>query len=396
MSPKSRMWMRAALLLPALILAAMMLNRQTPTASPPPKFSPTALAVRLDLEDGGSFAVLGLDPIVALQLANATIPTAAWNAFFSVTANQSPEPMLGTYSMESGELRFRPRWPLLPDVKYVARLTPLSQPIVPSLASPSTTTFSIPKPLPPPPAVLTAIYPSSGRLPENLLRMYLHFSAPMRRGDVYDFIHILDAGGKPVPSPFVTLGEELWNEDGTRLTLLFDPGRQKHDLLPRQQAGPVLESGKSYTLVIDAAWPDVHGRPLGRETRKRFEAIQPETRPIQPEDWKITGPKPNSRDPLTIEFDRCLDHALLRRVVGVVNASGKVVDGEIKVSDSETRWQLTPRETWAAGDYEVVIEAILEDVTGNRVGRAFEVDEDRPDPGPKGAVRRRFTIDPVK
>lgn len=395
MSPKSRMWMRAALLLPALILAAMMLNRQTPTASSP-QFTPNALTVRLDLEDGGSFALLGLDPNIAAQLAKASIPTAAWNAFFSVTANQSSEPMLGTYSIESGVLRFRPRWPLLPDVKYVARLNPLSQPIVRSLASPSTTTFSIPKQTSPPPAVLTAIYPSAERLPENLLRMYLQFSAPMRRGDVYDFIHILDANGRPVSSPFVTLGEELWNEDGTRLTLLLDPGRQKHDLLPRQQAGPVLESGKSYTLVIDAAWPDVHGRPLGLETRKRFDAIQPETRPIQPSEWKIIAPKPNSRDPLTIEFDRSLDHALLQRVVGVVNASGKIVDGEIKVSGSETLWQLTPREPWAAGDYDVVIEAILEDVTGNRVGRAFEVDEDRPDPGPMGAVRRRFTIEPVK
>ena len=27
---------------------------------------------------------------------------------------------------------------------------------------------------------------------------------------------------------------------------LLDPGRQKHDLLPRQQAGPVLEAGKDF------------------------------------------------------------------------------------------------------------------------------------------------------
>ena len=42
--------------------------------------------------------------------------------------------------------------------------------------------------------------------------------------------------------------------------------------------------------------------------------------------------------------------------------------------DSETRWRFTPRDAWLAGDYDLVAFAFLEDLAGNRVGRAFEVD----------------------
>jgi hypothetical protein len=214
----------------------------------------------------------------------------------------------------------------------------------------------------------------------------------MRRGDVYDHIRLLGPNGKAVASPFVTLGEELWSDDGRRLTLLLDPGRQKHDLLPRQQAGPVLEAGKTYTLVIASDMRDAHDRSIGREFRRRFEAGAAEARPIRPADWKITAPPAAGREPLVIAFDRSLDHALLRRVLTVADGGGKAVEGEVTTSDAETRWRFVPRQPWAAGEYALVVEQILEDVCGNRVGRAFEVDEDRPDPGPAAAVRRAFIV----
>ena len=183
--------------------------------------------------------------------------------------------MLGTYSLDDDVHRFRPRWPLNPGVRYTVTFKLFHAPSENQAApfAEVVESFRIPQLPPPPPAAVAAVYPTSDRLPENLLRIYLHFTGPMRRGDVYDFISVLGPDGKPIETPFVTLGEELWNDDGTRLTLFLDPGRQKHDLLPRQQAGPVLEAGKSYTLVIAADWPDAHGRPLGHEFRKRFHAV---------------------------------------------------------------------------------------------------------------------------
>jgi hypothetical protein len=35
---------------------------------------------------------------------------------------------------------------------------------------------------------------------------------------------------------------------------------------------------------------------------------------------------------------------------------------------------MTPTEAWRSGRYEVIALSILEDLAGNRIGRAFEVD----------------------
>ncbi len=110
------------------------------------------------------------------------------------------------------------------------------------------------------PRRLRPFIPRATILPENLLRFYIHFSAPMSRGEAYHRIKLLDATGKPVADPFLELGEELWSNDGTRFTLLFDPGRIKRGLKPREEVGPVLEAGKSYCLVIDRDWPDATGK----------------------------------------------------------------------------------------------------------------------------------------
>ncbi len=114
-----------------------------------------------------------------------------------------------------------------------------------------------------PTAKVAEVYPSSAELPENLLHFYLHFSAPMSRGEAYRHISLVNAAtGKAVDSPFLELDEELWSSDGTRFTLVFDPGRIKRGIKPREELGPVLEAGKSYLLVVDRDWPDAQGRPL--------------------------------------------------------------------------------------------------------------------------------------
>src|SRR5205823_5383949 len=102
-----------------------------------------------------------------------------------------------------------------------------------------------------PPAAVAQVYPTADELPENLLKFYLHFTGPMRRGEAYDHLRLLDAQGKVVERSFLELGEELWDGSGRRFTLVIDPGRIKRGLKPREDLGPVLEAGKSYTLVID-------------------------------------------------------------------------------------------------------------------------------------------------
>jgi hypothetical protein len=74
-----------------------------------------------------------------------------------------------------------------------------------------------------------------------------------------------------------------------------------------------------------------------------------------------------------ITFPEPLDHGLLMRALGVTR-DGAPLDGDIVVAPGERRWTFTPKEPWQAGRYELLALDILEDLAGNQIGRAFEVD----------------------
>ena len=57
------------------------------------------------------------------------------------------------------------------------------------------TSVDFPAPVAPTTRVLH-VYPSSDVLPENELKFYLSFSAPMQQGEAWTRIHLLDAAGK--------------------------------------------------------------------------------------------------------------------------------------------------------------------------------------------------------
>src|SRR5262249_16103659 len=151
-------------------------------------------------------------------------------------------------------------------------------------------------------------------LPENQLKFYLHFSAPMGKGGSYSHIRLLDDKGRAVQAPFLELDEELWDAQQRRFTLFLDPGRIKRGLKPREEVGPVLEEGKSYTLVVDKSWNEAEGNVLRDSFRKKFTVGPPDNDPIDPDKWKFRSPSavtPNEREPLTVNFPKPLDHALL-------------------------------------------------------------------------------------
>ena len=98
-------------------------------------------------------------------------------------------------------------------------------------------------------------------------------------------------------TPFLELDQELWDRDNRRFTVLFDPGRIKRGLASRAEAGPALEPGRSYTLIVDPAWQDGNGVPLAQEYRKTFR-VAPDLRvPPDPKKWRITVPAAGTRVP---------------------------------------------------------------------------------------------------
>ncbi len=146
-----------------------------------------------------------------------------------------------------------------------------------------------------PSTVVSAVYPSASRLPENQLKLYLHFSAPMTRGEAYRHIRLLDAEGRALQLVFLELGEELWDPGLRRLTLFFDPGRIKRGLRPHLDAGPPLTEGTSYRLVIDPGWRDAAGLPLAAGFEKAFTVTAPDRHSPDPDSWRLTAPAAASR-----------------------------------------------------------------------------------------------------
>jgi len=203
----------------------------------------------------------------------------------------------------------------------------------------------------------------------------------MSRGEAYDHVRLLDAKGKPLEDVFLELGEELWDPTMTRFTLLFHPGRVKQGLKPREELGPILENGKSYTLLVSGKWRDEEGRLLvDKEYRKEFTAGPADNEPVDPKKWELMPPAGATKNAFKVRFPESLDHALLQRVVWIVNEQGKKIEGKIEVAEEETLWKFAPEQPWHPGKYRLVAETILEDLAANRIGRAFEVDVFRPIP----------------
>jgi hypothetical protein len=297
--------------------------------------------------------------------------------------------LLGDYRIDGEVLRFTPRFPLARGVRYRAVLD-LAR--IPSRAGsaekPVETVLSLPK-KETPATVVERVYPTADTLPENQLRFYLYFSAPMSRGEAYRHVRLLNADGKVVEGAFLEVDQELWDARQQRFTLIIEPGRIKTGLKPREDLGPVLEKGKTYTLEIDRGWNDAEGQPLKETFRKTFRVEAPVEDRLDAKTWKLTAPAAGSRTPLVVNFPRPLDHALLQRLVTVEDAGGKLVDGTVEVTNKEMCWRFTPKAAWPTGSFQIVADTRLEDLAGNNLARPFEVDVFHP-------VQREIKVEKVK
>lgn len=224
------------------------------------------------------------------------------------------------------------------------------------------------------PTRVVAVSPSAAEVPANLLRFYVEFSAPMREDVALDHIRLLDDSGRVVHDAFLALREELWDPSGRRLTLLLDPGRIKRGLRSHREMGAALAQGRQYRLVVDGSWIDASGRELAGpfENRLRVGGVD-RTRP-RPEDWTITAPRLATRDPLRVQFEKPLDHALAAALLRPIDASGAAIEGSVRLTDDDRVWMFTPTRPWSAAIVHIEIDTRLEDVAGNSIARAFDVD----------------------
>jgi hypothetical protein len=362
-SPTTHRRSRVARCLAIVLLAASCGRPQTP-------------ALRMTQPDGRAafVEVVGLPSSTLDALQSRQRTADEWAAILRVAVTADGPPVLGEYAVVDDALRFTPAFPFDPGRPYAVRFNgaaagDTSGPLFGTLALPGAAATSS--------TTVTAVYPSGEVVPENLLRLYIHFSAPMGQGGI-DHVELLDASGTLVEGAFLPLDYEFFDTDRTRFTAFLDPGRVKRGILPNRQRGRALKSGQRYTLVVKAAWRDGNGHPLKEEFRRTFTAGPAEMQPLDTATWKLAAPDgagtsgPGPAE-LTVTFPKPLDRGLLLRALGI-RRDGQQVDGQARVEAGETKWVFTPAAPWTAGRYELVALSILEDPAGNQIGKAFEID----------------------
>ena len=297
-------------------------------------------------------------------------------------------PVAGRYELTGSDVRFTPMLPLEAGRSYVLRFDPgsRSRGVTRHLIRPRARPAAEP-------VRVTQVFPALDEVPENLLRLYIHFSGPMAREGGVPHVKILDQQGAEVVDPFLPVEGEFWSPDYTRYTLFFDPGRVKTGILPNDRMGRPLRRGQRYSLVVSRDWKDASGKPLAEEFRRSFTVGPAIAKPLVPAAWTIIAPRAGSREPFRVTFPWRLDRALLERALGVAR-DGRPLTGDSLAVAGEREWRFTPAQPWAATAHQLVVLSILEDPSGNRIGRAFEVEGATR--GPAGPERVLIPWSPIR
>jgi hypothetical protein len=293
-------------------------------------------------------------------------------------AGRGLQPMAGAFAGEGEALCFVPRFAFVPGETYaLVRNGEVLGRIARDAGEDGT-----------PPAEVLAIHPSAGEVPLNLLRLYVTFSAPMSEGLAADSIRLRHAGsGEEMPGSFAPIDPELWDGARRRLTVLLDPARIKRGLAPHREAGYPLREGEDVVVEVGSSFRDARGRPLHRPATRRYRVGPALRSRVDPHAWRLHAPRAGTRDALTVDFGRPLDHALLQRCLRVEGMSGETAAG-----DGERRWDFVPAQPWDGAAQRLRVDAALEDVAGNAVTHVFDRDLDDPahDPVPTRAVTLDF------
>ena len=279
-------------------------------------------------------------------------------------------PVAGQFSVDFDSVCFVPRFPFIDGTVYSFLVDAGGGPDSPEV-------WTLQRPLfPSAPAMeVVKIYPSAAEVPVNLLKVYIHFSGPMSEGWADHAVKVCrEDTGEALEGAFLPPDPELWDPARRRLTMLLDPGRIKRGLVPNLEAGYPLIEGTPVRVQIGPEYRDARGQPL-KTGGKRTYRIGPALRSrIDPGRWRLTAPGVGSRRPLLVEFDRPLDHALLQHSLRVCGPEGTPLHGRGEVGAAESSWTFTPASPWKDGEYRLVVNSKLEDLSGNTAVRVFDRD----------------------
>jgi hypothetical protein len=327
-------------------------------------------------EPGGSVDVLWpqAGSLPGLQAGDAVQQRLASAFRVYVEAAGAASPMAGRHEILADRFRFTPRFPFRRGIAYSVSIDEDCL-LVTAIACASTTLLDIAFTITAvehAAARVAAVEPQADRLPANLLRFYVHFSAPMAQGDVYRHISLVRADGSFVPSPFLNLARGLWDREQKRLTVLLDPGRIKRGVGPHLAAGPPLVEGETYTFRVGPGLRDARGTVLTEAFEKIFVAVAPEPERLDPRRWTIMTPSRGSREPLRVETAVHIDSGAFGGAIRIVTDKGETVAGTASLLPGAPAWQFIPDRDWFPGRYRIEVRTVVEDISGNSVQSAFD------------------------
>ncbi len=219
--------------------------------------------------------------------------------------------------------------------------------------------------------MVTAVFPSTDTLPENLLRMYIHFSKSMKIIGNLEKIKLMDENDQEVVGAIFNNVYELWDKEQKQLTLIFDPSRVKTGLVVYKEKGRALQVGKNYQLVIGQL-EDVEGNKLKEVFTKSFVVSKEDRLSPSTALWEIKTPQANTRSPLIVQFPDILDRLSLLQRLQLTAKNNEPISGKVTISKQETKWLFVPTKKWSADDYVLYIHGRLEDPCGNNLNGLFD------------------------
>ena len=272
-------------------------------------------------------------------------------------------PIIGSYQKQNDAILFEPLIPFTHGLSYQVLL---DDKLISQFTIPEADQTKAPE--------LLSIYPAIDTIPENLLKMHFRFSKPMHEGQSVQHLTLLKNNTDTLHGTFLDLQPELWNEDGTILTLWLDPGRIKRDLQPNKELGTPLQSDTHYQLIISNLWEDKNGTSLTRQYQKDFITTLRDSISPNPKMWNIQTPPINSMQPLIIDFHESMDYNLINTTLHLIDHSNAEVKGKWQLNETVDKINFMPTVSWIEGDYQLQVESRLEDLSGNNLNRAFDVD----------------------
>lgn len=220
---------------------------------------------------------------------------------------------------------------------------------------------------------VASVFPSSDTLPENLLKFHIAFNVPMKAGEVYDHVKLLDEKGNQIEKAFLVVDQEFWDEKMTMVTILLDPGRLKRGLRGHLEMKAPLQSEQRFFLVVDKGWQNIDGTTMERDFVKSFYCTDADRKSPTESTLRLVTPK-SPNDPLAFIFGESMDAVTSASHVRIIDSQNNQIEGTTELLPQEKGFIFKPKKNWSHETYTVLINPLIEDLAGNNFNRVFDRD----------------------